>query len=235
MKIITVETLKTFLDELNRKYGTEFYTKTESDNRYQQKGESSGGDVDYQELARRIPSWQWKVTMPKTINQTVTATVGEQTYTSDFYAQQGSNVTFSVKANTGYIAGAASPTSATLDKDLTVTVTAASGTNVAAGSKTFELNSGESSFTLPQNVQVVKLTWDSKDTYVKIGNRRFLSVNMTNKSGGENKLEVIFASNSEYMDYAPVTGDDELTHTALVASWSTEINGHAFDVDITKF
>ena len=47
---------------------------------------SGGGDVDYQELARRIPTWQWKVTMPKTVNQTVTATVGGQTYTSDFYA-----------------------------------------------------------------------------------------------------------------------------------------------------
>lgn len=38
MKIITVETLKTFLDELNKKYGTEFYSKTESDNKYQAKG-----------------------------------------------------------------------------------------------------------------------------------------------------------------------------------------------------
>ena len=38
MKIITVETLKKFLDELNKKYGTEFYSKTESDNKYQAKG-----------------------------------------------------------------------------------------------------------------------------------------------------------------------------------------------------
>lgn len=38
MKIITVETLKKFLDELNRKYGTEFYTKAESDAKYQLKG-----------------------------------------------------------------------------------------------------------------------------------------------------------------------------------------------------
>ena len=39
MKIITVETLKKFLDELNKKYGTEFYSKTESDNKYQAKGD----------------------------------------------------------------------------------------------------------------------------------------------------------------------------------------------------
>lgn len=39
MKIITVETLKKFLDELNKKYGTEFYSKTESDSKYQTKGD----------------------------------------------------------------------------------------------------------------------------------------------------------------------------------------------------
>lgn len=44
MKIITVETLKKFLDELNKKYGTEFYTKTEADTTFQRKGESSGGE-----------------------------------------------------------------------------------------------------------------------------------------------------------------------------------------------
>lgn len=69
MKIITVETLKTFLDELNIKYGTEFYskveadnkyqskgdayTKTESDERYQPKGESSGGSGNIDEF------YQW--------------------------------------------------------------------------------------------------------------------------------------------------------------------------------
>lgn len=39
MKIITIETLRTFLDELNRKYGTEFYSKEESDDKYQPKGD----------------------------------------------------------------------------------------------------------------------------------------------------------------------------------------------------
>lgn len=40
MKIITVETLKKFLDELNKKYGTEFYSKVEADNKYQSKGDA---------------------------------------------------------------------------------------------------------------------------------------------------------------------------------------------------
>lgn len=52
MKIITVETLKKFLDELNKKYGTEFYSKTECDERYQQKGGASVEDF-YQWLKER--------------------------------------------------------------------------------------------------------------------------------------------------------------------------------------
>lgn len=46
MKIITVETLKAFLDELNKKYGTEFYSKVEADTTFQRKGESGGAGVD---------------------------------------------------------------------------------------------------------------------------------------------------------------------------------------------
>lgn len=51
MKIITIETLKAFLDELNKKYGTEFYSKTEID----EKLKSSGGSVEdfYQWLKER--------------------------------------------------------------------------------------------------------------------------------------------------------------------------------------
>ena len=51
MKIITVETLKTFLDELNKKYGTEFYSKVEADNKYQSKGDAytkEESDAKYQ-------------------------------------------------------------------------------------------------------------------------------------------------------------------------------------------
>ena len=52
MKIITVETLKKFLDELNKKYGTEFYTKAEIDAKYQLKGGASVEDF-YQWLKER--------------------------------------------------------------------------------------------------------------------------------------------------------------------------------------
>lgn len=233
MKIITIETLKAFLDELNKKYGTEFYSKQEID----EKLKSSGGSVDYQELARRIPSWQWKVTLPKSENQTVTATVGSKTYTDDFYAPQGSQITFSAKADVGYIAGSVSPTRAMLTGDLTtVTVTAAVSEEVEAGSKTFELNSGDSDFYISQNVQVVKLTWNGKDTYVKIGNRRFLGIIMTSVGDGENSLQLVFASSLAYADSVLIADDEnEITRTAVVASWSTEINEHAVDIDLTRY
>ncbi|MDU3215694.1 MAG: hypothetical protein E6672_07655, partial [Negativicoccus succinicivorans] len=80
-KLITLDGLAVFLSELRKEINA-----------------GAGKCFDAEELARRIPSWQWKVTMPKTVNQTVTATVGSQTYTSDFYAPQGSTVIFSAKA-----------------------------------------------------------------------------------------------------------------------------------------
>lgn len=127
---------------------------------------SGGGDVDYAELARRIPSWQWKVTLPKSDHQTVTATVNGKTHTSDFYAPQGSSVTFSAKADTGYIAGSLSTTNATLANDLTVTVTAATESeNIEAGTKTF---GDRDEFTVPPKVQVLKWNWSGKDIYTMV-------------------------------------------------------------------
>lgn len=261
MKIITIETLKAFLDELNKKYGTEFYTKTECDERYQQKGdaytktesderyqpkgESSGGNADYAELARRIPSWQWKVTMPQTVNQTVTATVNGQTYTSDFYAQQGSNVTFSVKADPGYVAGSLSATSATLAKDLTVTVTAVEVNGVKAGSKTFEGSGGE--LTVPKKVQVLKWTWNKNDVYIKLMPNDVIGISLQREIpmgyGGNYPI----GSSEDGLAYAfsdiCINGNSKrgiamelgrYSFDPLVISWSNEINEHAIDYDLTK-
>lgn len=248
MKIITVETLKTFLDELNKKYGTEFYskteadnkyqskgdayTKTESDKRYQPKGESGGGSADYAELARRIPSWQWKVTMPKTVNQTVTATVGGKTYTSDFYAQQGSNVTFSVKADAGYVAGSLSTISATLVNDLAVTVAVATESEeIEAG--TIEIDSiGGDGFVVPPKVSILKLGFTSGDIYVK-ANSGGRIVFMVNHRYGETQYEVwsaVFDENQDHKNYQIIKNSD----SEPTISWSKEINEHATDYDWTK-
>lgn len=231
MKIITVETLKKFLDELNKKYGTEFYTKAEID----EKLKSNGGSVDLKELAERIPSWQWKVTMPKTINQTVTATVGTQTYTNDFYAQQGSNVAFSVKADYGFFAGALSKTSVTLNQDEVITVTDAKESGnveiVEAGSKEFKESDEQQEFITPPKVKILKWTWNGKDVYTKVnsGDRFLLDINldwglMATAIKEFTKNGVPVKHGGEFSG-----GGDKLT-----VAWSTEINAHSFDYDWTK-
>lgn len=156
-KVITVNALKMFMDCLNKKYRTEFYTKKEID----EKLKSNGGSVDLKGLAERIPSWQWKVTMPRTVNQTVTATVNGQTYTSDFYAQQGSNITFSVKADDGLKAGTLSLESVTLTEDVVVTVTDATWEFVLDAKALFEATSEEQTamkqVTFPAFANVVEI------------------------------------------------------------------------------
>ena len=103
MKIITIETLKTFLDELNKKYGTEFYSRKEIDDKLKELSKTSGytqekADAMMQEIARRVPNYQYEVKIIQKPHQTITATVNGQTYTSDFYAPQGSKFNFCVSA-----------------------------------------------------------------------------------------------------------------------------------------
>lgn len=205
---------------------TDIYTRAESDARYQLKGES----VDFQELARRIPTWQWKVTMPRTAHQTVTATVGSQTYTSDFYAPQGSNVTFSARGATGYIEGAVSPTSATLTGDLAVTVTAATESkNVEAGTQTFD--SGQNDFLIPLNAQTLKLTWNGKDTYARVTPGWHLYITIE-KYANEKHMSIFYIESMQSDLGAQVLSSERL-YTSVVISWSTEINAHAIDIDYT--
>ncbi len=247
MKIITVETLKKFLDELNKKYGTEFYTKAEID----EKLKSNGGSVDFKELAERIPSWQWKVTMPKTINQTVTATVGEQTYTSDFYAPQGSNITFSAKADDGYKAGTLSLESVTLTEDIAVTVTMAVSTetltdgNVFFPKERFETNNKfDLKFDVPPKVKVIKI-----DAKLKKRVRRTFVYNdmppIYFKVTPDTKIQWrgdVVASRNAYIQYAnnkklytePANGIEFAADYGLSISWGVEINNHTFDYDLSE-
>lgn len=217
---------------------TDIYTRAESDARYQLKGES----IDYQELARRIPSWQWKVTLPKSDHQTVTATVGDKTYTSDFYAQQGSNVTFSVKADTGYIAGAVSPKSTLLDRDLTVTVTvtaATEGKNVEAGSRTITRPSGTVSVKIPPNVCTVKMTADNRTKFVRVvpqGTLRFLLADAVGSNWGPAlAYDAPGASSSSPSAtlFYEIFGV-YLISGSIVIEWSDDINKRYIDYDLTK-
>lgn len=231
MKIITVETLKKFLDELNKKYGTEFYTKAEID----EKLKSNGGSIDLKELTRRIPSWQWKVTMPKTINQTVTATVGEQTYTSDFYAPQGSNITFSAKADDGYKAGTLSLESVTLTEDTAVTITEAKEKKLVAGKFEACFNPTEGvmpePLTVPDCVSVVKIYVTRRHpAYAKVVEGMVLEF-----------LEGTINGNPAYK-VAPQGGDSYVYCLKsgrtdgdwLYLEWSPEIDKQTTNVDLTQ-
>ncbi|MDU5649238.1 MAG: hypothetical protein E6042_09690 [Haemophilus parainfluenzae] len=240
MKIITVETLKTFLDELNKKYGTEFYSKAESDERYQPKGEGNGGDADFEELARRIPSWQWKVTLPKSDHQTVTATIGEQTYTSDFYAPQGSNVTFSVKADDGFKAGTLSLESVTLTEDVAVTVTAATEKIIAAGnySAVFKPSEGTTPepLTVPDDVNVVKITVRStgKYVYAKVSQGMVLEFSTDEITVRRQKRSIYKAAPRDSDSYVYADIIDFSRTESFLFEWSSEINKSAIDIDLTQ-
>ncbi|MBS5890610.1 MAG: hypothetical protein KIB45_05970 [Negativicoccus succinicivorans] len=201
---------------------------------------SGGGDVDYQELARRIPSWQWKVTMPQTVNQTVTATVSGQTYTSDFYAPQGSNVTFSVKADDGFIAGTLSPASATLTDDVAVTVTAATEKIIAAGnfSAVFKPSEGITSeaFTIPDGVNVVKITVQSnrKCVYAKVSQGMVLEFSTDKITVRRQKRDIYKAAPRDSDSYVYAYMIDVSRTESFLFEWSSEINKSVVDVDLTQ-
>lgn len=204
----------------------------------QNKPDVSKDKIDFQELSRRIPSWQWKVTMPKTVNQTVTATVNGKTYTDDFYAPQGSQVTFSAKADTGYIAGSLSPTSAMLNKDFAVTVTVAEESEeVEAGEYEWAENKGV--FTVPPNVHVIKCFWNSKDVYCKVNPGDKIKIRIMGQPNFPDTSYIYYIDSVRIepkdavgMDYPLKSFSDVSSHT-LKISWSTEINEHAFEYDWT--
>lgn len=228
-KLITLDGLTVFLSELRKEINA-----------------GAGKCFDAEELARRIPSWQWKVTMPQTVNQTVTATVGTQTYTNDFYAPQGSQITFSAKADAGYKAGTLSLESATLTQDVAVTVTEATE-KLADGSLSFppEYFENREDFELevPRGVNVLKLDTHLRSDndpnvfreplYFKVvpGTKLLWTGDLYKGRPHRNIAAVnhiefdprIFVSNIRYGD------DREFTFY-----WGEQINEHTTDTDLTE-
>ena len=254
-KFITLDGLKVFLDCLNEKYGTEFYTKTEVDNKLKELSKTSGytqekADAMMKEIARRIPNYQYEVKIIQKPHQTITATVNGQTYTSDFYAPQGSKVKFSVSAAGGYNAGTLSLEYVTLKEDTAVTVTEATEIPAtASGTKTFgaDLPTGYEEFRVSPNVQVLKFTWDRKELYVKVKPQSYMGITI-NKV--DNKYEVkddpyVYLYDGEVPEI--IESDDERytdlyafnifygqSSEPLTVSWSTEINNHSTTEDWTQ-
>lgn len=256
MKVLTTESLRTFLEELEGRYGKEAYSKQEID----EKLKSNGGSVDLKGLAERIPSWQWKVTMPRTVNQTVTATVGSQTYTSDFYAQQGSQITFSVKADDGFKAGALSLENVTLTEDVVVTVTDATWEYVLDAKALFEATSEEQTamtqVTLPAFANVVEIYGYNK-TGEKVHSKYFkpkshsepYTIRTSSREVvGENGEKVYFlgtklprrtndvAMRSPISDGSAYSGlafiSNSRFFTKLVIAWSPEIGAKTPDCEL---
>ena len=221
-KLITLDGLAVFLSELRKEINA-----------------GAGKCFDAEELARRIPAWQWKVTLPQTVNQTVTATVNGQTYTSDFYAPQGSNVAFSAKADDGFKAGTLSLESVTLTEDVTVTVTAATEKKLVAGKFTAYFNPAGGTMpeplTVPDCVNVVKIYINSRQPiYAKVVEGMVL----------EFSQGTITVRRAEYAVYkaTPRGGDSYVYYNIRDVSekvwmyfeWSQEINEQAANIDLTQ-
>lgn len=197
--------------------------------------------IDFNELARRIPSWQWKVTLPKSDHQTVTATVGGKIYTSDFYAPQGSVVTFSALGDAGYTAGVVSPKSVTLTGDFaTVTVTAATESRgVEAGSRTITRPTGTVSVKIPPSVCTVKMTANYVKKFVRVepqGTLRFFLADAVGSNWGPalayDAPGAPSSSPSTTLFY-DIFGT-YLISGSIVIEWSEDINKHSINYDLTK-
>lgn len=214
----------------------------------QDKPDVSKNKVDFEELSRRIPSWQWKVTIPKSGGQTVTATIGTQTYTDDFYAPQGSQVAFSVKADDGYKAGVISLESATLTEDITVTVTDAvaiekSSTGSISFPPEYFDNRDDFELEVPQGVRVLKLDTHlpSDENPSVLRDPVYFKVVPGTKmlwTGGLRKYSPTrFIVNVNHIKLDPVIIVSTVRYDYVrefTFYWSDEINGHATDIDLTE-
>lgn len=198
--------------------------------------------IDFNELARRIPTWQWKVTLPKSDHQTVTATVGDKIYTSDFYAQQGSKITFSSRGDYGYAGGVVSPKSVTLTEDLTtVTVTAAKKSEGPSGS--IEIKS-RMIVTVPDLVTRLELNFNGENKYLKVRPRQTFWVNIfkalvKNESGQKvNGFDFNALDNDPYSDMKSCSSigfSKTEAFRPLRISWSGDINTKYPNADISSW
>lgn len=251
MKIITIETLKAFLDELNKKYGTEFYTKQEIDKKLKELSKTSGytqekADAMMKEIARRIPNYQYEVKLTQKPHQTITATAGDKTYTDTFLIERGATVNFAIKPNPGYIAGTLSKIQLTIKEDVEVTVTdAMENPEIEAGS--LEIVEDRTRFQVPAQVHILQASFGNAIKYIKVnpgGTVYFefsssfnppVTIGDTKIGGGFTLMKFSIVNGYSYKTCDIWNNKDELTSDTGTAtiSWSKEINEHATDIDFT--
>lgn len=241
MKVLTIESLRTFLEELERRYGKETYSKQEID----EKLKSSGGSVDLKELAERIPNFHYWLRIKQSPKQTITATCDGKEYTADTLIEKGKTVTLAVKADAGYIAGSLSKAELTMNEDVEVTVTEATKSEkLEAGSISFPpeyfANKYDFEFEVPTGVRVLKL--EQPEYTIKRGERTrtishepvYFKVIPGTKTIWHGTLKQdLRGRRIETVNYLKLNNsvgvDKEFSF-----SWSKEINEHATDIDLTE-
>lgn len=244
MKLITLESLKIFLDELNKKYGMEFYNKAEIDRKMQELSGTAGYtqaqvDAMLKEMERRIPSYRYEVKLVQKPHQTITATVGEETYTETFLIERGADVTFSIKSDPGYIPGTLNKKSAHMTQDVEITATDATvSENLEPGS--IKISEEGNTIHVPPKVNVLKLTFGSKSAYVKVSPEEiveyYLSFYPYISDDIQYKIYVIEMSIAEThrLRQSIISLVNEISiDNYVTVSWSKEINEHACDYDLT--
>lgn len=240
MKVLTIESLRTFLEELERRYGKETYSKQEID----EKLKSNVGSVDLKGLAERIPNFRYWLRIKQSPNQTITATCEGKEYTADVLIERGKTVTLAVKADDGYKAGTLSETKLIMTEDTEITVTGVINIEkLEAGSISFPPeyfeNKYDFEFEVPQGVRVLEL-----------------NTKMVKRVGKTRKIEDLFTyfrvvpgtktiwngtllardrnRNINTVNYIKLTNPIYVFNKEFSFSWSKEINEHATDIDLTE-
>lgn len=262
MKVLTIESLRTFLDELERRYGKETYSKQEID----EKLKSNGGSIDLKDIAERIPNFRYWLRIKQSPHQTITATCEGKDYTADVLIEKGKTVTLAVKADIGYIAGTLSKTELTITEDTEITVTEAresdefeAGEFVVDAKALFNATDEEAkamkTFTIPKKAKVVEV-YGYKDGE-RVHCCYFKPTSYTEPYGiktgareidGDNGEKKYFLGSKKTRRYIPVNIDsptptaigekryypisESSSFTRLVIAWSPEINTHTPDIEL---
>lgn len=233
-KFITLDGLKIFLDELNNKYGTEFYTKAEID----EKLKSNGGSIDLKDIAERIPNFCYWLRIKQSPHQTITATCEGKEYTADVLIEKGKTVTIAVKVDNGYTAGTLSKAELTMSEDTEITATEATkNEEFEAGS--LEIKNRRIKFQVPRGVCVLRASFGSASRYIKVNPEMTVELELQadeDLTPGVFELYSFTIRNPDTRKRCAIFNpSDKLTSNKGVAtvSWSKEINEHATDIDFT--
>lgn len=241
MKVLTIESLRTFLEELERRYGKETYSKQEID----EKLKSNGGSIDLKDIAERIPNFHYWLRLKQSPKQTITATCDGKEYTADVLIEKGKTVTLAVKADAGYIAGTLSKTELVMNQDTEITVTEATKSEkFEAGSISFPPEYFENKYDfeleVPTGVRVLKL--EQPEYTIKRGGRtKTISPEPVYFKVIPDTKTIWYGTLKQYLRVRQIETVNYLKLNNSVGvykefsfSWSKEINEHATDIDLTE-